>query len=473
MKLDINSLRAYFSSHRDEIVADLCSLVRIPSVFCEAEEGAPYGRACKEALEASLKLFTDEGFEGYISEDNRYALAFYGEGDLSESIGLFAHTDVVPAGEGWTLTEPFAPIVSDGCVIGRGASDNKSGVVLSLWLLKCLKEKGIRPARPITVFLGSAEEKMMTDIRCFAERCGSPYVSLVPDGEYPVCYGEKGIAHCWIDAAEAFEDIEDMAGGEAMNVVLGTAYAVLAYREELFIELEALLKDEADIVMRKENGKILLSATGVSTHASAPAGSRNAAFMLASLLCRASTLAASDRSVLSRAAGLLAVTDGSQADMAGSDGNFTPLTMANGIVRLENGKLSLSFDIRYCPNLSAEDIEQKLALCAEKNGFVLHMLSNRPGFLNPKDSPAVTVMLDIGESLSGTRPTPFLMGGGTYARELKNAYSIATQVPYVKDPYIGLPGHGGAHAADEHLPIDAFLEAIVLTTEAVVRLAEY
>ncbi len=473
MKLDVNNLRAYFFLHRDEIVADLCSLVRIPSVCAEAEEGAPYGKACKEALEASLRLFTEAGFEGRVSEDGKYALAFYGGDCLPESIGLFSHTDVVPAGDGWTLTEPFAPIVSDGCVIGRGASDNKSGVVLSLWLLKYLKEKEIRLSRPITVFLGSVEEKSMADIQSFREKYGSPYVSLVPDGGYPVCYGEKGIAHCWIDALEAFEDIEDVAGGEAMNVVLGTVGAVLTDREELFLELEAILKDETDISMRRENGKILLCATGISTHASTPAGSRNAAFVLASLLCRVKSLAATDRSVLSRAAGLLAVTDGSQVDMAGSDGNFTPLTMTNGIVRLEGGRLSISFDIRYCPNLSAEEIEQKLSLCAERNGFSLRMLSNRPGFLNPKDAPAVTAVLDACEALSGTRPMPFLMGGGTYARALKNAYSIATCVPYIKDTYVGPSGHGDAHEADEHLPIDAFLEAIVLTAEAVVRLAEY
>lgn len=473
MKLDINDLREYFASHKDEIVADLCSLVRIPSVWAEAEGDAPYGRDCLDALKASLKLFTDEGFAGYLGEENRYALAFYGGENIAESIGLFAHTDVVPAGEGWTLTEPFSPIVSDGCVIGRGATDNKSGVILSLWVLKYFKERGITPARPITVYLGSAEEKMMTDIRVYREKHGSPYVSLVPDSGYPICYGEKGIARCWFDARDAFVDVLDMKGGKAMNVILGTAEVTLKDSDALYTELEALLKDEPNVTVKREDGKILLFAKGISTHASAPAGSRNAAFMLASLLARTQSLAASDREILSRAAGVLEPTDGSQADMAGTYGSFSPLTMANGMVCLEEGKLAFSFDIRYCPNLTPSEIEQKLTLCAEKNGFDLRLLSNRPGFLNPVDSPAVSVVLDVGEELSGTRPKPFLMGGGTYARELKNAYSIGPRAPYVKDPFVGLPGHGEPHGADEHLPIDSFLEAIVLAAESIVRLAEY
>jgi len=35
-----------------------------------------------------------------------------------------AHTDVVPAGDGWSVP-PFAGVVKDGCVWGRGATDNK------------------------------------------------------------------------------------------------------------------------------------------------------------------------------------------------------------------------------------------------------------------------------------------------------------------------------------------------------------
>ena len=37
------------------------------------------------------------------------------------------HVDVVPAGEGWQ-TNPFTPVIKEGCIYGRGAQDMKSGV---------------------------------------------------------------------------------------------------------------------------------------------------------------------------------------------------------------------------------------------------------------------------------------------------------------------------------------------------------
>lgn len=471
--LDIEDVKAYFASHKDEMLTDLFSIVRIPSVWKpEGDKDAPYGRGCKDALVACLKLFTDAGFDGVLSEDNRYALAFYGGNRIAESVGLFAHTDVVPAGEGWTLTDPFEPKLFDGYAIGRGIKDNKAGVILSLWILKYLREKKIPLARPITVFLGSAEEKEMTDIPCFVKKYGSPYVSLVPDSGYPISYGEKGIGRFRFVAKDAFRTALALEGGTAPNVVLGQAFATLPEDEGILAAIQAAAETHERITLLTDNGATKLRADGVAAHASAPANSINAGCLLCSLLEAVDALPEADRAVLTNAKQLLAVTDGSVADIAGTVGEFTPLTMTNGIIRTEEGRLCLTFDIRYTPHITPKELEQKMAVCAERYGFTSHVISNREGFLNPKDSPAVTAVLDTAELLSGVRPKPYLMGGGTYARCLKNAYSIGLTVPYIPNPFVApKPGHGGAHEADEHLAIEPFIGAVVLAAEVVAKLA--
>lgn len=48
------------------------------------------------------------------------------------------HFDVVPAGEDWA-TDPYDPVVEDGRIIGRGASDMKSGIAASLFAMDALE----------------------------------------------------------------------------------------------------------------------------------------------------------------------------------------------------------------------------------------------------------------------------------------------------------------------------------------------
>src|ERR1043165_5534232 len=69
---------------------------------------------------------TDRGipFKTYDPGAGRVSLvAEIGTG-ASPRLFIPAHTDVVPLGEGWTVP-PLGGIVKDGCVWGRGATDDK------------------------------------------------------------------------------------------------------------------------------------------------------------------------------------------------------------------------------------------------------------------------------------------------------------------------------------------------------------
>ncbi len=464
-------LREYFLSHREEMMADLFALVRIPSVRDAGVTGMPFGKNCYRALACAMALFAREGFDTRMDEEGRYALAFFGEENIENSIGVFAHTDVVPAGDGWLYTTPFEPVLQNGCAIGRGVEDNKAGVILALWALKYIKEKGIAIQRPVTVFLGSAEESGMEDIEAFAENEGVPFASLVPDSEYPVCYGEKGIARAYMTAKEPFSDILEISGGNALNVVLDAVTLTLAFNEERERVLVRHLSLFDDISVEKENDKLVIKAKGISAHASMPEGSKNAAYLLFNALSSSSALCEGDRKILKQAAHILEKTDGSVASLDKEEKDFSPLTMANGIVKAEEGRLSFSLDIRYGTAVGEKELGEKLSASAEAYGFSLTMAENKQGFINDKNGCALSVILDACESFSGTRPEPFLMGGGTYCRHLPNAYSVGTAVSYVEDPFVAPKGHGGAHEADEHLPMEAFLENAALFTDILVRLA--
>ncbi len=105
------------SSYAIDALALAQALIRRPSV-------TPADAGALNVLEAVLK---DMGFATHRlpfgEVDNLYARL--GEG--APHFCFAGHTDVVPAGDGWSR-EPFAAEVRDGVLYGRGAADMKSAI---------------------------------------------------------------------------------------------------------------------------------------------------------------------------------------------------------------------------------------------------------------------------------------------------------------------------------------------------------
>jgi carboxypeptidase PM20D1 len=72
---------------------------------------------------------------------------------------LTSHLDVVPAPdpESWTHP-PFAGVIADGFVWGRGALDDKTGVVATMEAVDRLAREGYRPRRTVWIAFGHDEE---------------------------------------------------------------------------------------------------------------------------------------------------------------------------------------------------------------------------------------------------------------------------------------------------------------------------
>lgn len=457
-KIDTEVYRAYFRAHGEEIVRDLLRVCRYPSVKREAEGDAPFGKDCLECLCACADLFREAGMEGGVEAKNRYALFFdrKTEEERGEHVGLFAHTDVVPVGEGWTVCPPFAPVEKDGVLYGRGINDDKSGVVIALWVMRCFRDLGITLPRPLMTFLGSSEEDGMEDIQAYRAEHTPPAVSLVLDGGFPVCLGESGICRLWLRAKKSFLSPLKIEGGNAYNVVLDRAVARLP--EALCPGVQAgekLTVDEA-------KGEKTVTALGIAAHASEPELGENAALALFAALEKENTIPALDRAILRAAKTLLEGYRGEIFGIAEEDEDFGALTCACGMLRTEEGKLSFSLDIRYEAGTEGEEMIRKIEQVGATYGFTVRVAENKPGFRLPKDSAVSVGLREVYSAFSSSEAQPFYMGGGTYARNLPNAYSTGTRAPYVGEKPDLPAGHGGAHQDDEYIPKDALIEAAAI-----------
>ena len=459
----------YLAAHRGEIVQTLMGLIRIPSVKSEPEPHAPFGENCAAALEAAHKLYEREGLE--TKKTDSYALASYGSG--THTLGVFAHADVVPVNAAdWTVCAPFEPVVRDGFVYGRGSDDNKSGVVASLYAVKMLRELGLPFDGKLLLYTGSNEESGMADMAEFVNNEPMPDISLVPDGGYPFSYGEKSILRLYLTSKTAFRDILDVTGGKAANMVLDRADARIIDKPELFDELNRIAAADDRITVDKADDGITVTAKGVASHAAHPEDGVNALGILAEVLEKCQHLCEHDRTIFGRVSALLADCNGASLGVPLTDPVFGALTAANGVVRTESGKPSLSFDVRFGSAATCEEVLAKLKQHTSDD-WKAENIRATDGFLLDVNGEAPKRILEVYRTVSGQRDAvPFLMGGGTYARHLKNAYSVGTAAWYkCKSPVLP-KGHGGAHQSDEFLCIDAFLEAIKILTATIVECGE-
>ena len=72
-------------------------------------------------------------------------------------------------------------------------------------------------------------------------------------------------------------------------------------------------------------------------------------------------------------------------------------------------------------------------------------------------------MIGIYRTLTGdANAKPYYSAGGTYARHLKNAFSVGTSLPGYPTPKMRV-GHGGEHQPDECINVEGLVGATLMT----------
>ena len=142
----IDRIIAEVDAAADELVSFTQDLVRMPTVN---PPGAEY-EACAVFLGDDL---TRRGYdvEYIVAEDRPEHTAEYPRVNVVGSrrgssggpvVHLNGHIDVVPAGGGWTV-DPFAAVVRDGRIFGRGVCDMKAGIAAAVFAGEAIARAGV------------------------------------------------------------------------------------------------------------------------------------------------------------------------------------------------------------------------------------------------------------------------------------------------------------------------------------------
>lgn len=275
----------------------------------------------------------------------------------------------------------------------------------------------------------------------------------------------------------------------------------------------------ARITARVEGRRLVVEARGAAAHAMHPEKGINAVAGLLGALARAFGPALPRSSDLAFLAEAGARTDGSGFDIAVADAVSGPLTVNLGVIRLvgsgeagalraagafgaaeshsgtgaglERGNaqgaggdalgtaagaarqgqgaaslpgaiLYADCNVRYPVTASAQDLARRVAAALAGTGWRVESREDMPPHHVPADSEIVSRLLEVYREETGdTAARPLAIGGGTYARVLKNGVAFGPLFPGQREL---------AHEPDEYWGVDDLLRCVRIYARAVYRL---
>lgn len=462
-KQAVAAVEQYLADHRDDLISDLQALVAIPSKKEESAPGLPFGKPCADALDLALRQAARLGFDIH-NLDNYVGWAEMGEGE--EMLGILAHLDVVPEGDGWSVP-PYSGVVKDGLIWGRGTQDDKGPALIALYAMAAVKAAGLAPNKRVRLILGCDEESGSACLEHYIEHAELPTIAFSPDAEYPVVNGEKGMLRLCVSAdyeeQKEGKRILSISGGDRCNIVPPTCQAVLhgVSAAEARPVCDAVAKELSVSISCSEEGEVLtLSLEGKGAHAAMPEKGNSAVTAMLTLLLR---LPLAPCAALEKLSALLAAyphheTDGSSAGCACADEVSGPMTLNLGLFQFQPAHFEAVLDIRYPIHANHEDIVANMRKTVPLSIQVQsHMV---PHYVDPQ-SDLVQGLLRAYTDCTGLPGECIAIGGGTYARHFKGGVSFGCVLPTTVD---------NMHQADEALSLEEMMLNARIMAHAILEL---
>lgn len=234
-------------ARREEVTALTRDLIRFPTVNPPGEAYTP----CAEFIGDYLKR---HGFgveyirgEGAPGDTDRYprtnVIARFDGRVPGPTVHFNSHIDVVEAGDGWTV-DPFAGVVRDGRVYGRGACDMKGGLASSV--VAALAFMQVYPDFPGAIEISGTVDEESGGFGGVAHLARLGYFSppkvdhvIIPEplNKERICLGHRGV---WWAEIETKGEIAHGSMPFLGDCAVRHMGAVLqAFEDELFPALDA------------------------------------------------------------------------------------------------------------------------------------------------------------------------------------------------------------------------------------------
>jgi len=224
----IDRVNAYLEAHRGDFEEQLKALLRIPSVSAQPDHDPDTRRAAEFLRDDLLAMGIDSA---RLIETKGHPLV-HAEGPKlpgRPTVLIYGHYDVQPPEPlgPWTTPDPFEPVVRDGNIIARGATDDKGQMFTHLKAAEAWLKAG--GGLPVNVkFLIEGEEEvgganLEAYVRDHRDELACDYALISDTSQFApgvpaITYGLKGLAYFELIVNGAKSDLHSgMFGGTVAN----------------------------------------------------------------------------------------------------------------------------------------------------------------------------------------------------------------------------------------------------------------
>ncbi len=461
-------IKNYFIEHREEMIRDIQSFIRVESTKSDAQEGMPFGEKTAKMLQVADERMSELGFKTTNYEN--YVLTARND-TLPLKLDILAHLDVVPADpEEWKVTAPFEPIVMDGAIYGRGSADDKGPTVAALYAMKAVKDLNVPLKYGTRLILGADEESGSEDIKYFYRYEKPASMTFTPDADFPIINCEKG--GYWSAFNGNFGKISNevsilrFSGGTVGNAIPGNAEAEISGLDLSFVNgICRKSQDETGVTFcaEKTDAGVRIRAIGKTAHASTPEMGDNAITALLDALRKLIPESNDGTEALLSLSELFphGVTDGSAAGVALQDDNGCALTLALTILSFDGTQINGRIDCRTPVCATEENTVRVLKKLFGMRGILLESDELCPAHYVPENSELVQKLLECFEMYTGNKGVCLTSGGMTYAHQIENAVAFGCMFP---------DRNNRMHGADEHVAVDELVLSAEIFAQAIVKI---
>ena len=153
----LTSYEKYIDDNNDAHLKEFVELVSIPSISSIPSHKTDVDKAAVWIVN-KLRTIGMTTTQTMQTEGTPIVYGSWDKAPGKPTVLIYAHYDVQPVKESEWANPPFAPVIKDGKIFGRGASDDNSGVMISMWAVEAmLRTDGKLPVNVKFLFEGEEE----------------------------------------------------------------------------------------------------------------------------------------------------------------------------------------------------------------------------------------------------------------------------------------------------------------------------